>query len=93
MRHGLQNHTRYVFCRLYALFTTFLASAYTRIANFQENISGEVRYSEISTVYLEKIIQYFYYRERYKDCEDFPKFEVGKDILLGVVMASWFLET
>ncbi|KAJ1458719.1 BTB/POZ protein [Pelagophyceae sp. CCMP2097] len=55
--------------------------------------SGEVKFPEISTAILEKVIQYFYYKLRYTNSQSrIPEFHIEPEIALELLMAANFLD-
>ena len=55
--------------------------------------SGEVKFPEISTPILEKVIQYFYYKLRYTNSQvRIPEFQIDPEMALELLMASNFLD-
>jgi len=55
--------------------------------------SGEIRFQEISTPILEKVIQYFYYKLRYSNSQvRIPEFDIDPEIALELLMAANFLD-
>eukprot|EP01094_Clydonella_sp_ATCC50884_P021037 TRINITY_DN4521_c0_g1_i1.p4 TRINITY_DN4521_c0_g1~~TRINITY_DN4521_c0_g1_i1.p4 ORF type:complete len:106 (-),score=43.41 TRINITY_DN4521_c0_g1_i1:633-950(-) len=61
---------------------------------FAEQALNEIKFREISTNILEKVIQYFYYKLKYTNvaCE-IPEFPIEPEIALELLMASNFLDT
>jgi len=60
--------------------------------SFSES-SGEIRFQEISTPILEKVIQYFYYKIRYSNSSvRIPEFDIDPEIALELLMAANFLD-
>lgn len=55
---------------------------------------GEIKFSEISTPILEKVIQYFYFKLKYNNATmDIPDFPIEPEIALDLLMAANFLDT
>ncbi|KAJ8608806.1 hypothetical protein CTAYLR_009348 [Chrysophaeum taylorii] len=55
--------------------------------------SGEIRFPEISTPILEKVIQYFYYKMRYTNSHvRVPEFKIEPAIALELLMAANYLD-
>ena len=55
--------------------------------------SGEIKFPEISTPILEKVIQYFYYKLRYTNSQvRIPEFQIDPEMALELLMASNFLD-
>mmetsp|Transcript_80 Transcript_80/g.91 ORF Transcript_80/g.91 Transcript_80/m.91 type:complete len:104 (+) Transcript_80:32-343(+) len=54
---------------------------------------GEVRFREISSLILEKVIQYCYYKVRYTNSTTrIPEFPIEPEIALELLMAANFLD-
>ena len=63
-----------------------------RAGQFTES-SGEIKFPEISTPILEKVIQYFYYKLRYTNSQvRIPEFQIDPEMALELLMASNFLD-
>jgi transcription elongation factor B subunit 1 len=63
-----------------------------RAGQFAES-RGEIRFPEISTNILEKVIQYFYYKVKYTNSTvRIPEFQIEPDIALELLMAANFLD-
>lgn len=45
-----------------------------------------------SGVVLEKVCEYFYYSEKYKDSKDVPELEIPPELCLELLVASDFLQ-
>lgn len=55
--------------------------------------SGEIRFPEITTSILEKVIQYFYYKMRYTNSRvRVPEFDIEPEIALELLMAANYLD-
>ena len=55
--------------------------------------SGEIKFPEISTPILEKVIQYFYYKASYKNSQvRIPEFAIEPEVALELLMAANFLD-
>mmetsp|Transcript_15781 Transcript_15781/g.48888 ORF Transcript_15781/g.48888 Transcript_15781/m.48888 type:complete len:109 (-) Transcript_15781:34-360(-) len=55
--------------------------------------SGEIKFPEISTPILEKVIQYFYYKLRYTNSQvRIPEFNIEPEMALELLMAANFLD-
>ena len=96
MRQGLwhyQGHAlRYTVAeRVSRPHSTSLTVAH-RAGQFAES-RGEIRFPEISTNILEKVIQYFYYKVKYTNSTvRIPEFQIEPDIALELLMAANFLD-
>ena len=54
---------------------------------------GEIRFPEISTPVLEKVIQYCYYKLRYTNStQPIPEFVIEPEVALELLMAANFLD-
>merc|ERR1719164_138804 len=54
---------------------------------------GEIRFPEISTDILEKVIQYFHYKVKYTNSTvRIPEFQIEPEIALELLMAANFLD-
>jgi elongin-C len=64
------------------------------VGTFAEQALNEIKFREISTRILEKVIQYFYYKLKYTNvaCE-IPEFPIEPEIALELLMAANFLDT
>ena len=55
--------------------------------------SGEIKFPDIHTAILEKVIQYFYYKVRYTNSNvRIPEFPIEPEIALELLMAANYLE-
>ena len=62
-------------------------------AEFAEQLSNEINFSEISTPILEKVIEYFYFKLKYShSTTEIPEFKIEPDIALDLLMAANFLD-
>ena len=60
---------------------------------FTEGQTGEIKFPEISTPILEKVIQYFYYKASYKNSQvRIPEFAIEPEVALELLMAANFLD-
>jgi len=60
--------------------------------SFSENC-GEIKFPEISTPILEKVVQYVYYKMRYTNSHvRVPEFEIEPEIALELLMAANYLD-
>jgi transcription elongation factor B subunit 1 len=61
--------------------------------SFAESKEGSATFPEISTEVLEKIIQYFHYKQRWTNSrEPVPEFPVNPEEALNLLMAANFLD-
>mmetsp|Transcript_23260 Transcript_23260/g.26390 ORF Transcript_23260/g.26390 Transcript_23260/m.26390 type:complete len:100 (-) Transcript_23260:610-909(-) len=61
-------------------------------AGMAESNTKTITFQEIKTATLEKIVQYLYYKIRYKDEVSFPKFDLTPEIALEVLSAAIYLD-
>ena len=72
---------------------THTASLLARTGQFAEGQKGEIKFPEISTPILEKVIQYFYYKASYKNSQvRIPEFAIEPEVALELLMAANFLD-
>jgi len=63
------------------------------IGAFMES-GGEIKFQDISTPILEKVIQYFYFKLKYNNATmEIPEFTIDPEIALELLMAANFLDT
>ena len=54
---------------------------------------GEIRFPELSTPILEKVLQYFYYKVRYANGKQkAPEFQIPPEMAVELLMAANFLD-
>lgn len=59
--------------------------------NFSES-KGEIRFPEISTKVLEKVVQYLHYRQKHTNStQPIPEFHIDPAIVADLLMAANFL--
>jgi len=62
--------------------------------DFSENQEGTVRFRDINSNILEKVIQYFYYKQKYTNSTStIPDFTIEPEIALELLMAANFLDS
>merc|ERR1712137_1131411 len=63
-------------------------------AKFAEEEEGKVKFDDIPTHILEKVIQYFYFKLKYtnRTSEEIPEFHIDPEIALELLMAANFLD-
>jgi len=72
---------------------SFFFSLPTFPGSFAESKEGSATFPEISTEVLEKIIQYFHYKQRWTNSrEPVPEFPVNPEEALNLLMAANFLD-
>lgn len=54
---------------------------------------GQASTDARSGVVLEKVCEYFYYNEKYKDAKDVPDMEIPPELCLELLMAADYLNT
>ncbi|EGG20434.1 putative transcription elongation factor B polypeptide 1 [Cavenderia fasciculata] len=63
-------------------------------SNFIEDQNSEIRFREISTAVLEKVIQYFYFKNKYTNSTtDLPEFPINDKIVVDLLLCAHFLDT
>ena len=76
---------------LFYSFLPFFCELFT--GSFSESKEGSATFPEISTDILEKIIQYFHYKQRWTNSrEPVPEFQVAPEEALNLLMAANFLD-
>lgn len=64
----------------------------TRAGSFTES-RGEIRFPEISTHVLEKVIQYFHYKARFAGSSaPIPEYPIEPEVALELLMAANYLD-
>ncbi|KIW64196.1 hypothetical protein PV04_09149 [Phialophora macrospora] len=61
--------------------------------NFAEGQSGVCHLENISGIVLEKVVEYFYYSEKYRNSEGVPDMDIPSELCLELLMAADFLLT
>eukprot|EP01115_Flamella_aegyptia_P006006 TRINITY_DN2537_c2_g1_i1.p1 TRINITY_DN2537_c2_g1~~TRINITY_DN2537_c2_g1_i1.p1 ORF type:complete len:107 (+),score=28.34 TRINITY_DN2537_c2_g1_i1:51-371(+) len=92
----LISHEGHVFIvdRKCAMVSGTIKSMLNGPGNFAEQALGEINFKEISAKILEKVIQYFYYKQKYTNCStEIPEFVIEPEVALELLMAANFLET
>ncbi|KYQ96858.1 putative transcription elongation factor B polypeptide 1 [Tieghemostelium lacteum] len=63
-------------------------------SNFMEDKLSEIKFREISTPVLEKVIQYFYFKNKYTNStSDLPEFQINEKIVVDLLLSAHFLDT
>ena len=62
-----------------------------RLDNFVEALENRCHFESINGVVLEKVCEYLYYAEKYKDSKDVPDMELPPELCLELLMAADFL--
>ncbi|KAA6406706.1 MAG: transcriptional elongation regulator Elc1 Elongin C [Lasallia pustulata] len=60
-------------------------------SNFAEAISGRCVFNNINGIVLEKVCEYLYYNEKYKNAKDVPDMDIPPELCLELLMASDYL--
>lgn len=58
---------------------------------FEEGMTNTIKLHDIDGQVLEKIVEYLYYNDKYKDCIDIPEFNVPIEMALELLVAADFL--
>lgn len=58
---------------------------------FEEGTTNTIRLHDIDAPVLDKVVEYLYYNEKYKDCVDVPDFHVPTEMALELLVAADFL--
>ena len=61
--------------------------------NFSEAVTGVCHLEEIDGKVLEKVVEYLYYNEKYKDSHDVPDIDIPSELCLELLMAAEYLDT
>ena len=61
--------------------------------NFSEAQTGVCHLENISGIVLEKVVEYFYYNEKYRNSEGVPDMDIPSELCLELLMAADFLLT
>lgn len=59
--------------------------------NFSEALTNRCELREINGVVLEKVCEYLYYNEKYKDAKDVPDMDIPPELCLELLMAADYL--
>jgi len=59
---------------------------------FLEAKTNMCRFDNISGMTLEKVCEYFYYNEKYKDTKDVPDMDFPSELCLELLMAADYLD-
>ncbi|GBG31385.1 Elongin-C [Hondaea fermentalgiana] len=72
-----------------AMIATTISAMLT--GNFSES-KGEIRFPEISTKVLEKVVQYLHYKQKYTNSsQPIPEFDIDPEMVADLLMAANFL--
>lgn len=58
---------------------------------FEEGMTNTIKLHDIDGSVLEKVVEYLYYNQKYKDCVDVPEFSVPTEMALELLVAADFL--
>jgi len=62
------------------------------MGQFSES-KGEIRFPEISSIILEKVVQYMHYKNKYMHCtKKIPEFKIEPELALELLMAANYLD-
>ncbi|KAG0684152.1 elongin C [Pichia californica] len=59
---------------------------------FEEGLTNTIKLHEIDGSVLEKVVEYLYYNDKYKDCIDVPEFNVPTEMALELLVAADYLQ-
>ncbi|KAI9667418.1 MAG: hypothetical protein M1821_000233 [Bathelium mastoideum] len=60
--------------------------------NFAEAVANRCELRDINGVVLEKVCEYLYYNERYRDAHDVPDMDIPPELCLELLMAADYLD-
>lgn len=58
---------------------------------FEEGMTNTIKLHDIDGSILEKVVEYLYYNQKYKNCVDVPEFYVPTEMALELLVAADFL--
>ncbi|KAF8477411.1 BTB/POZ protein [Kalaharituber pfeilii] len=61
--------------------------------NFAEARENKIVFHNMNGIILEKVCEYFYYHEKYKDCRDVPEMEIPPELAFSLLEVADYLET
>eukprot|EP01108_Squamamoeba_japonica_P006944 TRINITY_DN573_c0_g1_i1.p3 TRINITY_DN573_c0_g1~~TRINITY_DN573_c0_g1_i1.p3 ORF type:complete len:107 (-),score=27.00 TRINITY_DN573_c0_g1_i1:62-382(-) len=77
-----------------AMVSGAIRTVLTGPGGFIEQTTGEMNFRDISGAVLERVVQYFYYKLRYRHSSaDIPPFHIEPEYALEMLMAANFLDT
>mmetsp|Transcript_53929 Transcript_53929/g.128187 ORF Transcript_53929/g.128187 Transcript_53929/m.128187 type:complete len:100 (+) Transcript_53929:262-561(+) len=76
-----------------ALMSGTIKAMLTGPVSFAETKENTVRFPEIPTAILEKVVEYFHYKVRYSTSSEMPEFKIEPEIALELLMAANFLDS
>ncbi|KIV93593.1 hypothetical protein PV10_04796 [Exophiala mesophila] len=62
-------------------------------SNFSEAQTGVCHLENINGIVLEKVVEYFYYNEKYRDSVGVPDMDIPSELCLELLMAADYLIT
>jgi len=62
-------------------------------SNFSEALENRIVFHNMNGTILEKVCEYFYYNEKYRDATDVPDMEIPPELALELLMIADFLHT
>ncbi|KAK5456114.1 elongin C [Exophiala xenobiotica] len=62
-------------------------------SNFSEAQTGVCHLENITGIVLEKVVEYFYYNEKYRNSEGVPDMDIPSELCLELLMAADYLST
>ncbi len=63
------------------------------LGNFSEAQTGVCHLENITGIVLEKVVEYFYYNEKYRNSEGVPDMDIPSELCLELLMAADYLLT
>ncbi|KAL0634395.1 elongin C [Maublancomyces gigas] len=70
-----------------------IKSMLDRRSNFAEARENKIVFQNMNAVILEKVCEYFYYNEKYRDAKDVPDMDIPPELALELLMVADFLHT
>ncbi|PWW77771.1 POZ domain-containing protein [Tuber magnatum] len=86
------NHT-FILRKSCVMISPAIKSMLDKRSNFEEAQFNRVVFKNMNGVVLEKVCEYFCYREKYKDAVDVPDMEIPPELALELLMVADFLCT
>ncbi|CAZ85799.1 unnamed protein product [Tuber melanosporum] len=86
------NHT-FILRKSSVMISPAIKSMLDKKSNFEEAQFNRVVFKNMNGVVLEKVCEYFYYREKYRDATDVPDMEIPPELALELLMVADFLCT
>ncbi|KAH0605465.1 uncharacterized protein H6S33_004687 [Morchella sextelata] len=84
---------RFVVRKSAAMSSPAIKSMLDKRSNFAEARENKIVFQNMSAVILEKVCEYFYYNEKYRDAKDVPDMEIPPELALELLMVADFLHT